>query len=92
MPEVEHFAIELESRIWNFGECDNDVVIVYSAGDNVVSSGFNQSYIMNYNLLTSILSLLCLVFRKIWRLYFTVREQNHFIVHAMYVNLIKIRC
>ena len=37
MPEVEQFALRLEDSHWNYGECDNDVVIVYSAGDNVVS-------------------------------------------------------
>ncbi|XP_048767265.1 uncharacterized protein LOC125674208 isoform X2 [Ostrea edulis] len=49
LPEVEHFAIELESRIWNFGECDNDVVIVYSAGDNVVytATGSAANYILD---------------------------------------------
>ena len=37
LPEVEQFALRLEDSHWNYGECDNDVVIVYSAGDNVVS-------------------------------------------------------
>lgn len=36
LPEVENFAIKLENEHWNYGECDNDIVIVYSAGDNVV--------------------------------------------------------
>ena len=37
LTDAQTFATTLESRRWNFGDCDEDVVIFYSLDDNVVS-------------------------------------------------------
>lgn len=56
LPEVENFAIKLENEHWNYGECDNDIVIVYSAGDNVVytATGVAASFYLDTQKITEI--------------------------------------
>ncbi|XP_022295708.2 uncharacterized protein LOC111105629 [Crassostrea virginica] len=56
LPEVEQFALRLEDSHWNYGECDNDVVIVYSAGDNVVytATGSAANFILDTKKITEI--------------------------------------